>query len=202
MKRLLLIIILAIFAFGCAQESGLNDPYGSAPDQNQVTASRFDTPPANQPVQCFGENMDYFKSHYNRLVFMNGKTGGTINVKYTYPGGEKLEATLRVEPGSYNGYKLFTIDFDLNNLSVELFPSGEFLIPVHLNLKYKNVDWSKYAGKLNLDNPDFYYIPRNEDAGLEIVGYQFVKYTGKNGDNSLLVQDARLPHFSRFGFVR
>jgi hypothetical protein len=201
MKQILSLLILALFAFGCSQDTGLTDPNLNSPDQSRITASNTDNS-GELPLAKIGNKdvKDFLRNHYSRLVFLDGSVGGTINVKYTYPDGAMLEATLRIERGSYDGFKQFFIDFDLSNLSVELSPSGNFDIPVHLNLKYKNVDWSKYPG-LDTKNPDFYYIPRNSDE-LEKVEYKFVKFTGAEGDNSLMVADARLPHFSRFGFVR
>lgn len=137
---------------------------------------------------------------FKQDVTMDGAIGGTINFNYNLRDGRQLVARLTLEPGSYSGIKSFTVYFDLDKLTVILLPHGDFLIPAHLDLRYKGYNLKTYfPGLTKKSIPNFYYFP--EDGSTP----QVMKYASCSYDTSVPIitfYDCRLPHFSRFGFCR
>ena len=133
-------------------------------------------------------------SIYSQDLSINGKKGGKLSFNNTwFDRGISMTATLNIPEGAFKGTKDFTVEFNCNDLSVELSPTPfSFDIPVELTLRYYGVDVSDYT-----DKPVFTYL--SNDAGqTEEVAYQSLSI----GKNYILVGNAQLHHFSRYGFVK
>ena len=104
-------------------------------------------------------------------------------------------AELSVPAGAFEGIKTFTINFNYPDLTVDLTPTPfTFDIPVELNLKYSGLD----LANINENELSFYYVAN--DNQLQQVEYRSVSIDKIAGE--LVVMHAKLPHFSRYGFVK
>ncbi len=184
MKKLFLILALvSLTFFGCQQQDSPLEPAGS---YNNGILSKKKT------------NTDTkIRSHYSKTYTINGKKGGRIREKHTWVDSTGnaivMEATLTIPRGAFEGNLTFDIIFDLENLSVELYPSPyTFDKPVLLNLLFEGVDLTG----TDLNNMDFKY--KSSDGQVYSVVYESKIIES----NYLEIVQAQLPHFSRYGWTR
>jgi hypothetical protein len=104
-----------------------------------------------------------------------------------------MAAILTIPSGAFSGELTFDIIFDMENYTVELYPSPfTFDIPVLLDLRFTG------ANLLTSDSAvmEFDYLDGEEDT----ITYNYMKVDPDRG--LLIIEGAQLPHFSRYGWVR
>ncbi len=200
MKKLIVILTLASLTFfGCQEQ---DSPLEPEINDNAETLAKSN----NTGFDSFFSTLDYNTSFakdgfsiYSKSYTIDGAIGGVIresNYWVNYNGRRvNMSATLDIPAGAFEGKLTFDIIFDIENLAVELSPSPfTFNIPVELDLRFSNVDLSD----IDPDNFDFFYL--NPDGTTEIVEYESISV---NKDwNYLYVKNAKLKHFSRYGWTR
>ncbi len=142
----------------------------------------------------FGDYDDY--SFFKKKYKVDGKKGAMLyfNEPFTNEKGEFgiLNAWLNIPSGAFDGELEFEVIFYLDCYSMELYPSPfTFKKPISLTLFFYNVDLSPNDKLL-----DFAYLEgRGEDVeyGMKQIDYE-------NGN--IFVWDAKLHHFSRYGWTR
>lgn len=209
MKQLTVIIFAALIisATGCQQENNIVNPESlvSAQDNNQASspATGLLSKNGKKGKDKYSGSLDLLK--VSKVITLDGDKGGHVSYKYEFPDGSTVDADLTLEKRSYKGTKTFTITFDAANKTVHFDPHGStFDIPAHLDLKYKKLDFENDVLTTGIDwrnakNGTFVYMPDDGSAYQEME-YKDVIVNANSG--ILFVKNARLPHFSRFGFIR
>ncbi|MFC2085493.1 hypothetical protein ACFLS9_10575, partial [Bacteroidota bacterium] len=129
--------------------------------------------------------------------------GGTINLNKWYwdwsQGFVSVNASITFEPGFYDQnvyggwYKYITLTVDDETCTSTFSPHMDFLKPATYNVTYSGIDLSG----VNPDNIDFVY--QAEDGSVQNLQYDRIEVDIQEG--LLKVVNAKIPHFSRFGFV-
>lgn len=195
MKKLLTLsfAVLLFAAIGCQEGNSIVNP------NSDITQDRL-AKVGDLPLTS--ETSDITLLKYSKVLTMDGSKQGKVKFSYRFIDGSTVDAELTLDKGAFEGEKTFTITFDASDKSVNLTPHGSvFAIPAHLTLKYKGLDFSKDPVVAGVDWTDakFVYFPDDEES-YEVMDYHSISVNPINGQ--LFVVNARLPHFSRFGFCR
>jgi hypothetical protein len=184
--KLLLIALVSIFIISC--ESADDAILTVEKTEINTSASKIN------PIKLLTDGLKLTK-------LVNGLLGGVLQMDTTFIDANGRLVTLNFkatfERGSFLGLKLITAIPDPNTGSIRFFPDMIFLRPVKLNLSYTGVD----LDDLGLDpesQVDFVY---QSSTGT----IQNISNNGCGMDWSkgyIYVNEARLPHFSRYVFVR
>ncbi len=168
--KLILLSLFLLLIFGCQENNSLIEP-----NNEQLNLEKTSSTIASNSY------------------LIDGRNGGSINVEYNWKNAQgqksKVVAELKIPKNAFSGSKEFSMTFNLNKFSVDLYPSPTtFDKPLLLNLKFKNVN------VLDKDL-DFKYLDGNENVVYDenIVDVP----TG-----TLEVKKARLNHFSEWGWGR
>ena len=141
---------------------------------------------------------------YPRELYIEKEIDGEIGSKITLEGiyqnyfGDTVtvKATITVPAGAYKRSKLISMRTDSHLPAMEFQPSGEFDLPLKLDLKITGMQLERYG--LQDGKTDFFYIA--DDGTITLI-----KNDGLNvnlGDKKAEVKGAKLNHFSRYGFIR
>lgn len=223
-----LFIISLLLITGCYEESSILDPlnnYSTTILSKERPIYNYDTRDleltADPDDLVFSDNtlntlvnkkadssLELFKSlpldaktQYSKILKINGEKGGKVYLGHKFAttiSGQsekvKLYAELDIPCGAFSGDLTFEIIFDIENLAVELYPSPyTFDKPVLLNLEFKNVDLSGFDPSIFV----FDYLDGTEPENLKVKS---AKIDIEN--NRLLIKEAELHHFSRYGWTR
>lgn len=132
---------------------------------------------------------------------INGIKGGSIIFDTTFVNAEgdtiDFEINLTFLPNSFTGLKVISVVPDFDSSSVSFLPSMTFDKPAFLDLSFEGVDLAKLGFQSN-DKTDFVYI--NDNGEVEYILNNECKI---NWSKSLIyVRNAKLPHFSRYAFIK
>jgi hypothetical protein len=176
-KSILLLILLGIAFLGCNENT----------DNNIVSTQ------ANIEKET--------SSNYYVSELIDGEIGGwvTINDYYINTQGEQitLYLRLRILPGSYQGIKNIEMILNPEDASIQLYPEMTFTRDLRMDLWYKGIDLQA-MGYASSGNVDFVYFVDNGD--IEII--ENSKSSVDLSKNKIEVRNAKLSHFSRYGWVR
>lgn len=135
------------------------------------------------------------------LQLIDGSKGGSITFDTVYVDSEgdsiKIQTNLMFLPKSFIGVKEIKIIPDLSTGSVQFFPEMIFDKPAYLDLSYAGVDLVKLGFDSN-SKIDFVY--RADDGSIEYILNNECKI--KWNTQTLYLKNAKIPHFSRYIFVR
>ncbi|MFC2084822.1 hypothetical protein ACFLS9_07175 [Bacteroidota bacterium] len=93
----------------------------------------------------------------------------------------------------YGSFQIIKLTVDDNTCSSTFSPRMDFLKPATYNIKYTGLNLSN----VDLSNVDFVY--QAEDGSVEYLQYESINVDA--GAGVIEVVNAKIPHFSRFGFV-
>ena len=126
-----------------------------------------------------------------------GNKGGDLSLSGSYPGAGYntvyVNAELTVPKRAYHGAKTLTMEIG-DDAVVDLYPQMTFDNPLNLNLTFSGLDLTG----VNPSEVNFYYI--DPDGNLEIAENDGITVDIANG--TLSVKNAKIPHFSRYGFAK
>lgn len=132
---------------------------------------------------------------------IDGKKGGSIYLDTTFvnPDGDSIELNLNLLflPGSFNEVKEITVVPEFNTASVKFLPEMTFLKPAFLDLSYKGINLTQLGFNSN-SKVDFVYLA--DDGSIEYLLKDECKINWNK--SQVYVKKAKLPHFSRYSFVR
>lgn len=203
MKKVLLTIMATLFIIvGCQDNSLLLEPTNDNMDASVLNKGRvildrsLDDDVDLRLLDDFSDETNY-KVKYTENFTVDGKKGGRLSIKHSWKDASgspvSLTAELIIPRKAFEGVENFDMIFDLENYSMELYPSPfEFDIPVEFSMYFYGLDLSAFAGA----ELDFNYLD-GEQEDLEYY-YKDVDFTNGN----LVVWGAKLHHFSRYGWVR
>ena len=182
MKKLLILSILSILLlFGCNQESEITSPTTSSVEKQWITLSNNSELSIEETFTKLKRNAD-------------GSKGWNITFDHTYSNGVRTYGDLDCPKNAYDGKK--TISFTLNGdlTTTDFNPSPfTFNIPVEYTITYEGLDLTG----VNPADVDFYYV----DPSGALVKAEYTSLEVNIGLGRLVILDAKLPHFSRYGFV-
>jgi len=195
LPTLLLVIILIV---GCETSSDLStDPANtskssinkSSIDARITTYKQIPLPPKSPLWQ---------DSVFTMSQTIDGEIGGRMIMEkyYISRNGDSIliNADLRIPAGAFPGTKTITITVDDEFAAIHFYPEMVFQDTLRLFQGFKGLDLTNF----NTGTMDFVFI--DDDGTIELVkknGMQIVKPQG-----IVRVMNAKLLHFSRFGWVR
>ncbi len=106
-------------------------------------------------------------------------------------------ARLKIEPGSFNGKTEIIMIPNVENLSVRLFPEMTFNKEVKFSLIFTGIDVTTFGYKVT-GAVDFAYFSESGDIELIESDISHVNLP----QDQIKVLNAKLYHFSRYGWVR
>ncbi len=129
---------------------------------------------------------------------IDGSVGGRLILDkyYMSDNGDSImvKVDLRIPAGAFQGIKIITITVDQTDAAVHFYPAMVFDNTLRLFQSFEGLNLDGYA----TGTIDFVYI--RDDGSMELIK--------KNGTQIILpqgimrVQNAKLNHFSRYGWVR
>jgi hypothetical protein len=184
MKHLIsFLFVTLLLTLGCEQVTDVNSP----PEQI------FNKQLINLPTPT-GLGVEDLHTEYKDI---NGSSGGWFSEAFTYQGGingtVSINSTLHFYANSFTGTKTISQTFDTETAAITFGPSMQFNVPVYYTLTITGVDLTG----VNPNTLDFVYI----DANGNMFAVQKDYVTMDLGTGLLKVKNARLDHFSRYGFV-
>lgn len=189
MKTILTVLMAAIvLLIGCDTSSDLT----VNPVENNSNTQVYKLIPLPQKSALWTDSV------FTISQVIDGSVGGRIIMTnyYISDTGDSVEfeVDLRIPAGAFQGSETITITVDSDSASVRFYPEMVFADTLRLFQSFKG---------LNLENMqtgtiDFVFI--NDDGSIELIkknGTQIVVPQG-----ILRVQNAKLLHFSRYGWIR
>ena len=185
MKKLLTFLLLSALAFfGCNQESEITSPVN--------TGTNTQLKLITLPLPSSGLTIDA----QTFTKYINGYYGGVFSAEYhyqSYSGTVSQYSTLDFSNGAFSGTKEISQTFNTGGAAMEFGPSMQFQADVEYSYKITGVDLTG----VNPNTLDFVYIDSN--GNMYPVEYESVSMDENTG--MLKVVAAKIPHFSRYGFV-
>ncbi len=113
--------------------------------------------------------------------------------------GSEIEvyARLKIPPGAFNGITEIVMIPNFETLSIKLLPEMTFNAEVKHTLRIKGVDLRLY-GYDKTGPIDFAYF--DDNGGIELIESHLCHVNLE--ENEIKVMNARLNHFSRYGWIR
>ena len=184
-KYIYLFAILSLVILGCSEQSSI-----LAPD-TEVANNQLNWIALPQSQEMSVENS------YSVNDLVTGLLGDNMYINKTYKGGPygrvTIEAKATFPMNSFNGIKLITMTIDDRTCTATFSPSMVFNKPVVYNVTFTGVDLSAVdASKVR-----FAYLASN--GSIELASNEGVTVDPVTG--TLKVKNAKIPHFSRYGFV-
>ncbi|MBT8378915.1 MAG: hypothetical protein KJN64_06780 [Ignavibacteria bacterium] len=195
MKNLSLgIILILVFTLGCEDTSNIVNPVVNTNIESSYKVTDFDY----ELIPLPPKSALWSDSILTVSQTIDGSVGGRIIMDkyYIAASGDSviLEADLIIEPGSFQGIETITMTIDDEFAAIHFFPEMYFQDTLKLTQRFKGLDLANFEkGKL-----DFVFI--HEDGTIELIQREGLKINKKNG--SVKVNNARLLHFSRYGWIR
>lgn len=188
MKKILLTIAtLLLVMIGCTDQSTINSPVDNNSQTEQFSMIALPSSTSGMSVEVL---MPQFK-------VINGSNGGTFTAYFGYQGGPfgyvKCYSQLTFMPGAFSGEKNISQTLDTDFASMAFGPSMQFNIPVSYTLYYSGLNLSN----INPQTLKFVYIAPN--GTYQNCEYDSITMDAATG--TILVRNAKLNHFSRYGFV-
>lgn len=180
MKNYLSIIVLInLVLIGCTEQMSVNTPIeNSAKKVEWLTTSGT----GGLSVECTRTWSKY----------VNGSTGAFFSGTKNLSASISAYVEIWVPSGAFTGYKTISATLNSETLYADFAPTPmTFNKPIYYTVEYFGVDLTG----IDPNNVDFYYI----DGGGNMVKAEYAEIYAEDG--WLCVVDAKLPHFSRYGFV-
>jgi hypothetical protein len=168
---------------GCSDQTSI-----TAPEENQQYAQTQEPNWISFPQSS---DSQLLKGIYNSVT-LDGSQGYTWEWNASIS-GILVSSTLVFQPNSFSGIKTITANLDRYTCLVTFGPSMNFDIPLSLSLSYKGIDLSG----INPQTVKFAYIAA--DGSVQFAPNDGITIDKVRG--ILSVRKAKIPHFSRYGFV-
>lgn len=183
-KFLIIIILLAICLAGCSNEVVVNPELTG----NALSYKLIKLPNANK-MQI---NETFFSSKE-----ISGNIGGTIYLQGSYSGGPyglvTVNSELAFPAGAFSGTKQITVTADDGYCASSFQPGMCFSKAGIYNITYTGVDLS------NINPAAVKFVYLRNDGSLEYPFHEGISTDLATG--TISVKNARLNHFSRYGFI-
>ena len=189
-------------------EININDPYFYHSGAFIVPGGSVSISNTNREIKIDGAQVNVgnygFRpmdaKHYQKHIVLDGSRGTKLKIKYTYPDGTEMNATINAPKDAFSGIHNFDIDFNIETLSLDLSSSeiSEFAIPIELTLEFNNPA-NSYQDRVNKFDPQFYRIVvENSTRRSIVIENQGVILNDTN--NKIKVNKAQLRNCGLYGF--
>ncbi len=195
MKSIFLgLILISIFLLGCEDTSNITNPVlnSESGQLNKITEYDYELVPLPPRSQL------WIDSVLTTSKTIDGDIGGRIILEkyYIAANGDSIivYANLNVPPGAFTGTETITMTVDDEFCAIHFYPSMVFLDTLKLFQSFEGLDLSTYGNSIF----DFVFID-------EYGNFELIKKNGlqvKINQGIVRVQNAKLLHFSRYGWVR
>lgn len=195
MKKLFLILSLSVLFFAGCSDLGTNDPI----DNSQVISGEkvskwqfMDLP----EIKNDASNEIEATFYTGKIVI--GQWGASLPMTRVYwsnRGIVKVKSKLDVPAGAFSGLKLIWYSVNDESALTDFHPGMEFDKDLTFDLKIENIDLSDIEDPSQIE---FAYV--DDSQSIEIAPYEDLVVDIQN--NTLEVKNAKIGHFSRYGFVR
>jgi hypothetical protein len=188
-KYISIIVLLSLFVIGCSEQSSINSPVNNV---NTNEPNWISMPTMKTATRMSVMSMPIFQAS----ALIDGEKGGKIKIdeKYDGPNGEvKVKAELEFPKNAFVGSKYITMILDTQFGLATFSPHAYFDRDAIYNAEFLGLDLT------GVDSKNVGFVYQAEDGSYEYIDYSKIEVDLKNG--KLKVRDARLPHFSRYGFV-
>ena len=185
-KYISIIALLSLFVIGCSEQTSINSPVNnvSTNEPNWIALPQAEGMQVNQEAST------------SKLI--DGPKGGEITLKNSSNGGlfgtVTIDSKLQFPKGAFHGKVTFTVTHDDEACVSTFGPSFVFNKDLTLNVKYSGVDLTG----IDLTNVKFAYLA--VDGSLQYAVNDEIVVDLSNG--TLSVKNAKIRHFSRYGFIR
>jgi hypothetical protein len=177
------LLLTLLFLLGCDQVNEINAPSDQIINKQLISL----------PLPT-GLGVEDLHTEYKDI---NGYYGGWFSEAFSYQGGingtVNINSTLHFFANSFTGTKTITQTFNTETAAITFGPSMQFNLPVDYTLTITGVDLTN----VNPNSLDFVYIDSN--GNMYAVNKDYVIMDLSTG--MLKVKNAKLNHFSRYGFV-
>ncbi|MBT8378909.1 MAG: hypothetical protein KJN64_06750 [Ignavibacteria bacterium] len=175
------ILFLTLVFLGCNQESEVTSPTTSSIEKQWISLSD-------------GSGLSIEDTFTKTKKKASGDRGWNITFDHTFSSSIRIMGDLNCPKGAYDGRLTFSFTLKDDIAAIDFNPSPFiFDIPVEYTIIYEGLDLTG----INPEDVDFYYIAPN--GSLVKADYERLEVNIATG--RLFVLDAKLPHFSRYGFV-
>ena len=186
MKKILSVAaVLMVLFVGCSEQMSVNSPVGkvNTEEPNWIALPQAEGMQVNEIVSI--------------LKTIDGSKGGSIELNNIYWGGTfgtvTLTSSLAFPKDSHKGKVTFTVSHDDVTCVSTFGPSYTFQKNLILNVKYTGVNLTG----INPSTVKFAYLA--SDGSVQIAQHEGITVDASTG--TLSVKNAKIPHFSRYGFV-
>ena len=170
---------------------------GCTPDANITSPDESVTKPQAQLIKLPAMKSGLkIETDLTRSKYINGYNGGSFIEQFEFQcvtGNVIINSQLNFPAGAFSGGKTITQTFDTETASLEFGPAMQFNIPVKYTLTVSGLDLTG----INPETLDFVYVAQNGS----ITGVEYDSITMDVATGTLKVTNAKLNHFSRYGFV-
>jgi len=174
-----------MFAVGCTDQTSITSPEQTVQTQEPHWLVSI-------PSQGLG-----IETIHTASVLIDGAKGGSVNFKGDFPGGPfgkvHVDSRLVILSGSFTGSMVISSNIDDFNLLTTFGPSYVFSKPLEYTLLIQGVDLTG----VNPANVKFVY--QAADGSIHECESDGVDVDLSKG--KVKVNKAKIPHFSRYGFV-
>lgn len=182
---IILTSIVLISLLGCKPESNIISPDDSSTLKVKQLV-KLPAPKSKLSVETL----------YTQSKYINGNNGGAFGAQFEYQSTEgniTITSQLVFPAGAFSSGKTITQTFNTETASLEFGPAMQFNNAVKYTLTVSGLDLTG----INPATLDFVYVASDGS----ITGVQYDSITMDASTGSLKVTNARLEHFSRYGFV-
>lgn len=183
MKQLFSLLLLTVILFAGCSEYNSNTPT----TKQQQSVKKIEMP---DKAHFSIENV------FSATELIIGQHGGDLELIGSYEsdnGTVEVYASIVFQSGSFNGARYISVVNDGAYVEVDLSPSMDFSREVFLNLRMTGLNLTG----IDPSQVGFYYF--GDQGEIEAVPYDQLIVDVENG--TLEVVNARLTHFSRYGFA-
>jgi hypothetical protein len=170
---------------------------GCTPDANVISPDVSVTKPQAQLIKLPAMKSGLkIETDLTRSKYINGNNGGMFAESFEFQSVTDnivINSQLVFPAGAFSDGKTITQTFDTETASLEFGPAMQFNIPVNYTLTVSGLDLTG----IDPETLDFVYVTQNGS----ITGIEFDSITMDTATGTLKVTNAKLHHFSRYGFV-
>ena len=192
-RYIFLFAMLSLFVIGCSEESSVLAPVNNvnANEPNWIALPQAAGMHVNtewtQSKTINGSIGGYLEAGTSYLNATDAKTSQLVNVKTS------IVANIKFAAGAFIGKKIITMTLSDLNTSVQFGPSMVFNGSVVYNVTYSGIDLTG----INPKTVQFAYLA--SDGSVQYAANDGIVVDLSTG--TLQVINAKIPHFSRYGFV-
>jgi hypothetical protein len=188
------LLLIIVFVLGCEETSNIIDPINTSVSANYNKITDFDYEliplPPKSPL--------WIDSIFTISQTIDGNVGGRIIMEkyYIAANGDSINifADLRIPAGAFTGTENISITVDNEYAAIHFLPSMVFADTLRLFQSFGGLDLKDYSnGTL-----DFVFI--DDEGNIELLKKNGVQVNVPQG--FVRVQNAKLLHFSRYGWIR